>query len=93
MTEADAAHALIWQVYARTGLCLVLACRGQADAGRALVLEALDGAAEIGRYLEGVVYSGLAAAALAASDVNAATAASEAARERFDGCCHGWRPL
>ncbi len=84
MTEADAAHALIWQVSARTSLCHVLACRGQADAGRALVLESLDGAAEIGRYMEGVVYSALAFAALAAGDVNAATAASDAARERLD---------
>ncbi|RAV00823.1 LuxR family transcriptional regulator [Mycobacterium colombiense] len=83
MNEADAAHALIWQVSARERLCHVLAHTGQPDEGRALAFDALDGAAEIGRYMEGVVHSSLAFAALAADDISAATAASEAARERF----------
>jgi DNA-binding CsgD family transcriptional regulator len=85
LTEADAAHALIWQVSARERLGHVLAFRGQADEGRTLALEAFDGAAEIGRYMEGVVYSSLAFAALAGGDVDAATDASNAARERFGG--------
>ncbi len=85
MAEADAAHALIWQVNARSALCHVLAHRGQADEGRRIALEALDGAAEIGRYQEGVVYSALAFAALAAGDVDAAVDASEATRQRLDG--------
>jgi predicted ATPase/class 3 adenylate cyclase/DNA-binding CsgD family transcriptional regulator len=85
MTDADAAHALIWQVSARASLCHLLAHRGQSGAGRALALEALDGAAEIGKYMEGVVYSALAFAALAGGDVDAAADASEAARRRFDG--------
>jgi predicted ATPase/class 3 adenylate cyclase/DNA-binding CsgD family transcriptional regulator len=83
LTEADAAHALIWQVAARSSLCLVLAHCGQADAGRAIGLEALDGAAEIGRYMEGIVYAALAFAELADGDVDAATNASEAARQRL----------
>lgn len=83
MAEADAAHALIWQVCARERLCHVLAHHGQADEGRALAMEALEGAAEIGRYMEGVVYSSMAFAALASGDVDAAVDASEAARERF----------
>ena len=88
MAEADAAHALIWQVNARSALCQVLAVRGQADEGRRIALEALDGAAEIGRYQEGVVYAALAFAALAAGDVDAAIDASEATRQRLDG----WLP-
>jgi predicted ATPase/class 3 adenylate cyclase/DNA-binding CsgD family transcriptional regulator len=83
MTEADAAHALIWQVNARSGRCLVLAHRGQAAEGRAVALAALDGAADIGRYQEGVVYAALAFAELAGGDVDAAADASDAARGRF----------
>ncbi len=83
--EADAAHALIWQVNARAALGHVLAHSGQADAGRAIALEALDDAAGIGRYQEGVVYAAVAFAALAGGDVGAATDASDAARERFAG--------
>ncbi len=83
VTEADAAHALIWQVSARERLCHVLTHIGQPDEGRAVAMEALEGAAEIGRYMEGVVYSSLSFAALAAGDVDAAGDASEAARERF----------
>ncbi|HEX5253408.1 MAG TPA: LuxR C-terminal-related transcriptional regulator [Mycobacterium sp.] len=85
MIEADAAHALIWQVNARAALGHVLAHTGQADAGRALALEALDDAPEIGRYQEGVVYAALAFATLAGGDVGAATDAGDAARERFAG--------
>ncbi|MGO8940728.1 MAG: LuxR C-terminal-related transcriptional regulator [Mycobacterium sp.] len=83
MTEADAAHALIFQVATRTALCHVLAHSGQANEGRAVAIEALDGAAELGRYMQGTVYSALAFAALAGGDVDAATDASDAARERF----------
>ncbi len=83
MTEADAAHSLIWQVSARERLCHVLAHRGQGAEGRALALEALDGATDIGRYMQGVVYSSLAFAALADGDVDAAFDASEAARRHF----------
>ena len=83
MTEGDAAHALIWQVNARSALCQTLAQRGQPDEGRTIALEALDGAAEIGRYQEGVVYSALAFAALAGGDLDAAFDASEACRERL----------
>lgn len=83
--ESDAAHALIWQVNARLGLCHVLTHRGQADSGRAVALEALDRAAEIGRFQEGVVYAGLAAAELAGGDAEAAFAASEANRQRLEG--------
>jgi predicted ATPase/class 3 adenylate cyclase/DNA-binding CsgD family transcriptional regulator len=84
VTQADAAHALIWQVSARSGLCHVLAQSGQAAEGRAVALEALDGAADIGRYMEGVVYAALAFAALAGGDVDAAFDASEAARQRLE---------
>lgn len=85
MIEADAEHALIWQVNARATRCLALAHSGQAEAGRAVALEALDDAAAIGRYQEGVVHSALAFAALAEGDVDAAIEASDAARERFTG--------
>jgi predicted ATPase/class 3 adenylate cyclase/DNA-binding CsgD family transcriptional regulator len=84
MTEADEAHALIWQVSVRSSLCHVLAHRGQADAARAIAVEALDGAAEIGRYMEGVVYAAIAVAALAGGDVDAAVDAGEAARQRLE---------
>ncbi len=84
-TEADGAHALIWQVNARSLLCHVLAHSGRADEGRALALEALDGAAEIGLYQEGVVYAALAVAELAGGGVDAARDASEAARDRLVG--------
>jgi predicted ATPase/class 3 adenylate cyclase/DNA-binding CsgD family transcriptional regulator len=85
MTEADGAHALIWQVNARSLLCHVLAHSGRADEGRARALEALDGAAEIGRYQEGVVYAALAVAELSGGGVDAARDASEAARVRLVG--------
>ncbi|WP_232079353.1 helix-turn-helix transcriptional regulator [Mycobacterium conspicuum] len=80
MSEADAAHTLIWQVSARGSLCLVLAHCGQGDAGCALALEALDGAAQIGPYMQGVLYAALALGHLAAGDVDAAAAASETSR-------------
>lgn len=83
VAEADAAHALIWQVSARERLCHVLTHIGRPDEGRAVAMEALEGAAEIGRYMEGVVYASLSFAALAAGDLDAARDASEAARERF----------
>jgi DNA-binding CsgD family transcriptional regulator len=85
MAEADAAHALIWQVNARLTLCQVLAWRGQADEGRAVAIEALKGAAEIGQYQEGVVYAALAFGGLAGGDVEAAFDAGEAARQRLKG--------
>jgi predicted ATPase/class 3 adenylate cyclase/DNA-binding CsgD family transcriptional regulator len=88
-TEADAAHSLIWQVSARERLAHVLAHGGQAAEGRALALEALDGAADVGRYMQGVVYASLAFAALADGDVEAAFDASAAAVERFQA----WPPL
>jgi predicted ATPase/class 3 adenylate cyclase/DNA-binding CsgD family transcriptional regulator len=85
MKEADAAHSLIFQVATRTELCQVLAHSGQADEGRAVAVEALDGAAELGRYMEGTVYSALAFVALAGGDVDAAGHASDVANERFEG--------
>jgi predicted ATPase/class 3 adenylate cyclase/DNA-binding CsgD family transcriptional regulator len=85
MAEADAAHALIWQVAARMNLCHVLAYRGQAGAGRAVAVEALDGAAELGQFMEGAVYAALACAALASGDVDAAFEASKTTHQRLDG--------
>ena len=85
VTESDMNHALIFQVSARSSLCNVLALSGRGDEGRAVALEALGGAAELGRYMEGVVYAALAFAALAGGDVDAATDASNAARQRLDG--------
>ena len=81
LREADAAHTLIWQVAIRSNLCLVLANSGQADAARAIALEAQDGAAQIGQYMEGVLYAALAFAELAGGDVEAAAAASDTSRE------------
>src|SRR5262249_7378741 len=69
----------------RAGLCHVLAVSGRADEGRAIAIQGLDGAAEIGRYMEGVQYAALALAALAGGDVEAATDASEASREHLEG--------
>jgi predicted ATPase/class 3 adenylate cyclase/DNA-binding CsgD family transcriptional regulator len=85
MIEADEAHALIWQVNARSYLCLALTHGGQADAGRAIALKALDGATEIGRYQESNVYAALAVAALAGGDVDAAVDASDVARKLYAG--------
>lgn len=85
ITESDAAHALIFQVSARSGLCHVLANSGRGDEGRAVALDALDGAAELGKYMEGVLYAALAFAALADGDVETATAACDTARQRLDG--------
>ncbi|WP_244975427.1 helix-turn-helix transcriptional regulator [Mycobacterium kubicae] len=84
MVQADAEHDLIWQVSTRSSLCHALANTGRADEARAVGLEALDGAAELGRYMEGVVLSALAFAALAGGDVDAAVEANESARERWD---------
>jgi DNA-binding CsgD family transcriptional regulator len=85
MLEADTAHALIWQVNARAGLCHVLANAGRAAEGRAIALESLKGAAELGGYMEGVVYAALAVAALADGAVAEAAEASDSARQRFQG--------
>jgi DNA-binding CsgD family transcriptional regulator len=85
MLEADMTHALIWQVNARAGLCHVLANTGRAAEGRAIGLESLDGAAELGGYMEGVVYAALAVAALADGAVDEATDASDSAQQRFKG--------
>lgn len=83
LKEADAAHAVIWQVNVRSSLCLALSHSGRPAEGRALALEALDGAADIGRFQEGVVHAALAFGALAEGDVDAAIEASDMARERF----------
>ena len=85
MLEADIAHALIWQVNARAGLCHVLANAGRAAEGRAIALESLKGAAELGGYMEGVVYAALAVAALADGAVDEAAEASDFAQQRFQG--------
>ncbi|MDT5139392.1 MAG: hypothetical protein QOD58_3654, partial [Mycobacterium sp.] len=85
MIEADLAHALIWQVNARAGLCHVLANTGRAAEGRVFGLESLDGAGELGGYMEGVVYAALAVAALADGAVDEAADASDAAHQRFKG--------
>ena len=82
--EADATHSLIFQVSARHGLCHALALSGRADEGRAVAVEALDGAADIGPYMEGVTHAAVAFAALAGGDVDAAFDASEAARQRLE---------
>jgi predicted ATPase/class 3 adenylate cyclase/DNA-binding CsgD family transcriptional regulator len=83
--ESDAAHALIWQVSARSNLCRVLAYTSRGEEGCAVAREALDGAAQIGQYMEGVVYAALAFAALAAGDVDTATDASNTAHQRLEG--------
>lgn len=85
MLEADQAHALIWQVNARASLGHVLAFSGRAAEGRAIVSESLDGAAELGGYMEGVVYAALAVTALAGGDVDEAATASDVNGRQLSG--------
>lgn len=83
LRAVDDGQALIWQVAFRGSLSLVLARQGEADAATAIALEALEGAAEIGPYMEGVMYASLAFAALAGGDVEKAFVASETSRLRL----------
>ncbi|OBJ52906.1 helix-turn-helix transcriptional regulator [Mycobacterium asiaticum] len=85
MIEADLAHALVWEVNARTALGQVLAYTGRAAEGRSIVLESLSRAAELGGYTEGIGYAALAVTALADGDVAQAVEASNATVERLSG--------
>ena len=62
---------------------IVLAYHGDTSAARAAADAAIDAAAEIGGFIEGVSYAALATASLAAGDVAAAADASEAASQRL----------
>jgi predicted ATPase/class 3 adenylate cyclase/DNA-binding CsgD family transcriptional regulator len=83
VAECEAAHDDIWRVSSLMGLGSTLAYRGEPIAARAAADAALEAAAELGEYFLGFRDIVLALAALAAGDVAAAHAASEAVWQRL----------
>ncbi|MCV6974766.1 helix-turn-helix transcriptional regulator [Mycobacterium bourgelatii] len=83
IVEADAAHDLVFSWVSRLTLAQVLAFRGEVDAARAAATEAVTLSGDLWRYNEGFSYGALAVTAIAAGDVEGATAASETARHRL----------
>lgn len=83
IVEADAAHDLVFSWVSRLTLAHVLAFRGDVVAARAAATEAVSLAADLWRYNEGFSYAVLAVTAIAAGDVEGATAASDTARRRL----------
>jgi predicted ATPase/class 3 adenylate cyclase/DNA-binding CsgD family transcriptional regulator len=81
--EAESLHQAIYQQYGLTGRATALAWRGDTGAARAAAVEALEGAGELGNVTDGLAYSALGMAALAAGDVATALDATGAA------CQHG----
>ncbi|WP_419538704.1 LuxR C-terminal-related transcriptional regulator [Mycobacterium colombiense] len=77
--EAEAAHDLIYMVYGLAGECYALAWHGEVHAARCVIDAALEPASELQGFIEGLAYSALGSAALAAADVALARDACEAA--------------
>ncbi|OBI63235.1 transcriptional regulator [Mycobacterium sp. E796] len=80
--DADAAHDVLFRWGARLSLGLVLSFQGEVEAAAAAARASLEAASDLWPYNEGFSYAVLATAALAAGDVAAATAATEAAQQR-----------
>jgi predicted ATPase/class 3 adenylate cyclase/DNA-binding CsgD family transcriptional regulator len=81
--EAEAAHDLIYTVYGRAGECYALAWHGEEHAARRAIDAALEPASEMQGFIEGLAYSALGVAALAAGDIALAQ----------DACAVAWREL
>lgn len=81
--EAAAAHDLIYTVYGRAGACYALAWHGEVQAARRAIDAAIGPASELRGYIEGLAYSALGIAALAAADIALAQ----------DACDLAWREL
>jgi predicted ATPase/class 3 adenylate cyclase/DNA-binding CsgD family transcriptional regulator len=79
IADAGTAHDTLNKTRSLLILSQVLAYQGDIDAARAAAATALDTAAELGEFFEGVSYLTLTLAALAGGDVGAARDASEAA--------------
>ncbi len=85
VAEAKAAHDAVIEANSLALQGSALAWRGEVVAARALADAAIEAAAELGGSPAGLGYSALAAAALAAGDVEAARDASEAAAPHMSG--------
>jgi tetratricopeptide (TPR) repeat protein len=83
MTEAEAAHDVVHAANGLQGLSVALYWQGQVSTARDAANACVEAATELGEYFAGNAYSALAAAALAAGDVDAAQIASEAALQNF----------
>ncbi len=83
VAEANAAQDGISTVIGLAGRGWSLAYRGETGVARAAADAAIKAGAELGQLYEGIGYSALAVATLAAGDVAAAQASSEAALEHF----------
>jgi predicted ATPase/class 3 adenylate cyclase/DNA-binding CsgD family transcriptional regulator len=70
--DADAAHDVLWRTSALLMQALALAYHGDLSAAREAANAAIEDAAELGGFLQGLSYAALAVAALAAGDVTAA---------------------
>lgn len=70
--EAEAAHDAVWRCSALFMLTLCLAYHGDPDAAREAAGGAIEGAADLGGFYPGLAHATLAAASLAAGDVDAA---------------------
>jgi predicted ATPase/class 3 adenylate cyclase/DNA-binding CsgD family transcriptional regulator len=83
LVEAEAARDPFGQLAALTHLAHTLAHSGNIDAAQETAARAAKLAGEFGGFVEGLGYSQLARAALAAGDIAAATEASEMACQRM----------
>ncbi|HWT50378.1 MAG TPA: LuxR C-terminal-related transcriptional regulator [Mycobacterium sp.] len=83
MAEAEAAHDVVHTANSLQGLGCTLAYQGEVSAARDAADACVEASAELGEYFAGNAYSALAAAALAAGDVEAAQIASEVAWQNF----------
>jgi len=72
VTEADAAHDLVWRSTALSLQAVMLAIHGNTSAARASANSAVESAGELGGFYPGLAYGGLIVATVAAGDVGAA---------------------
>ena len=79
--ECEAAHDEFLKPVSRMGLAVALAQRGEVDAARAVADTALETAAGLDEYFQGMGHAASATTALAAGDVGAAHDAGERAWE------------
>jgi predicted ATPase/class 3 adenylate cyclase/DNA-binding CsgD family transcriptional regulator len=83
IADGDACPDPLFSFAGRYGRTMALAFRGDTAAARATAAVAVAQATRLGDFMEGFGHAGLAVAALAAGDVDAAAQASEIARQRL----------
>ena len=79
VAESEAAHDELWRMSSLVSLGHLLGYAGDTIAAREAAVAAVEAAADFGEFNEGFAYASLAAATLAAGDVDASARAGEAA--------------